>query len=67
MLKELSTIQWKIGMLACPYYFSNSLARYHYKRSRKNFQRRLFIRRMGWSDNNTYLTKLAKAQKEAYD
>lgn len=42
------------------------LPRYHYKRSRKLFQRRLFIRRMGWVDNNGYLTKLAKAQKEAY-
>lgn len=41
--------------------------RYHYKRSRKLFQRRLFIRRMGWVDNNGYLTKLAKAQKEARD
>jgi hypothetical protein len=66
-LRELLTILWKIGiclvqLIPIPF----SLIRYHYKRSRKNFQRRLYIRRMGWDDNNAYLTKLAKAQKEAY-
>lgn len=41
--------------------------RYFYKKSRRLFNRRLYVRRMGWVENNAYLTKTAKQQKEARD
>jgi hypothetical protein len=44
-----------------------SETRYHYKRSRRLFQRRLAVRKMGWVENNNYLTKTAKEEKDARD
>lgn len=40
--------------------------RHYTKRSRALFQRRLMIRKMGWLENNAYLTKLALEAKAEY-
>lgn len=40
--------------------------RFHTKRSRLLFQRRMLVRKMGWLENNAYLTRLALEAKAEY-